>query len=491
MTNNNQIQRSSRVRLVRMLDDSRHSALKTVGLATLGLLGTAGIVHSTVPIDNRAAGVRRLPNVNGGRSSGTTQLSASQDVASGIESRKSAAGRFADSSISQLATTSNGSPADTVPSSQSAAMHQNRCRQLYEDARGYQSRGALASAEQSAWSALDAAAAATDVGRYNSVSVDGGQQEFDSLTATEHLNTARRAIEESWDFIGIESENSSNAIARHMRSHKTRLSGNLQCSPDLTARQVADLYLNVARMELIPVARDNSAAAEAMNLLASVVLARGRIQTSPTATALCLRRAAFAGQPQNRSLAIVLSHHLSDVGLDHEAATVLARNAAANPNQPSIDSLQPENNRGWTIERLTPAEFAAASVDVVGAANRRLNRGQARPTDRQTMVQQPRQLPNSQERNLNPEAELGFDNLKSRLGRMFGVRMSGTRSAVDPSAPNYSVGTSASAASFRIETERGLTNPETGEVQSTAVHSSLLKRIGNRIRHPFTSTEEQ
>jgi hypothetical protein len=76
-----------------------------------------------------------------------------------------------------------------------------------------------------------------------------------------------------------------------------------------------------------------------MDLLAAVYLSRAEVNTLPSATALCLRRAALQGQPANASLASRLGIHLADVGLFEEARWVLEHSLSIQADQQTSEAL--------------------------------------------------------------------------------------------------------------------------------------------------------
>lgn len=190
---------------------------------------------------------------------------------------------------------------------------------------------AWASAEASAWRAIEVSAegidlavaqspGATAIDRYSSPSVVAQE----SATATGTLMVARTAIREARDFAGFATSNDPSTLAALVRSHQTRV---LQGVPPdgLSRNEAVDRYMNEARVQLSKIASVSFEAAQAMDLLAAIYLGRDDPRKLPGPTALCLRRAAFKGQPQNSSLASTLGRQLADVGLYREAQWALGR----------------------------------------------------------------------------------------------------------------------------------------------------------------------
>lgn len=107
----------------------------------------------------------------------------------------------------------------------------------------------------------------------------------------------------------------------------------------LTATDASDRYLDVARVLLAPIAKRSVQAARGMDLLAAIYLGRADSKTLPSATALCLRRAALQGQPNNASLASRLGMHLADLGLLAEARWALEHSLAIRHDPATADTL--------------------------------------------------------------------------------------------------------------------------------------------------------
>jgi hypothetical protein len=268
------------------------------------------------------------------------------------------------------------------------------------------------SAETTAWEALRWAAEAVDLEDRER----GNAPPLPSRTALSQLNLAKTAIHEARDFAGKYGEVDGDAIARMTRSHVTDVLDHVP-TEGLTDTDASDRYLDEARVALAAIASRSSEAAQTMDLLAAVYLGRAEPKTLPSATALCLRRAALQGQPGNANLATRLGMHLSDVGLLDEACWVLkhslsiredrqtsdtlasvlqrsgraqdaaeliakTRTPAANaaspgqstPDRKPIGSGQP---RIPEIVELSPADFAALSKPVIPASHRAQATGSA------------------------------------------------------------------------------------------------------------------
>src|SRR6056297_1239764 len=176
---------------------------------------------------------------------------------------------------------------------------------------------AWASAEASAWSAVDSACEAID--RQRQVA---GENRF----ATAALRAARDAIREAADFAGPYASNDPVVLARLIRSHRTEVI-DVESGPavlaDLTTADAADRYLNEARRSLGSIASKSLIAAQAFDLLAAIHEARDDKTALAGPISLCLRRAAFQGQSDNAELAKKLGHQLALVGLYQESGFAL------------------------------------------------------------------------------------------------------------------------------------------------------------------------
>jgi hypothetical protein len=146
-------------------------------------------------------------------------------------------------------------------------------------------------------------------------------------------------------------------------SHQTNLFDSAALA-GLTANDASDRYLDHARVLLAPIARDSVEAARSMDLLAAVYLRREEAQILPSATALCLRRAALQGQPGNASLAYRLGVHLSELGLLSEARWALEHSL----------SLQPDPNTAAALARVLHRSGQADEAQrIVNAAQQQID----------------------------------------------------------------------------------------------------------------------
>lgn len=188
---------------------------------------------------------------------------------------------------------------------------------------------AFASAESSAWSALQKAAEAIDLAESRSRINDFTGSK---INAMQRLRAGRLAMQEARDFIGPYSQGGGEAIARLARSHQTavvrqtlpnRKAAFNRSDVQLAASEVIDRYLDYARAELSVIAGKSLLAAKAMDLLAAITLGRGDASRLPGPTAICLRRAAVQGQSHHPDLVARLGHHLADIGLVDEARWAL------------------------------------------------------------------------------------------------------------------------------------------------------------------------
>lgn len=197
------------------------------------------------------------------------------------------------------------------------------------------------SAEASAWEALQWAAESVQLNHRESHSSPGDTP----IRAVDRLKLARQIIYEARDFSGKYGMLDGEAIARMARSHVADVLDH-QSTAGLTATDAADLYLDEARVLLAPIAIRSVEAAQAMDLLAAIYLSRRDEHTLPSATAICLRRAALQGQPKNASLASKLGMHLADVGLYDEARWALERANSLAPTAESTEALVNVLQRG-------------------------------------------------------------------------------------------------------------------------------------------------
>ncbi len=195
--------------------------------------------------------------------------------------------------------------------------------------------GAWLSAETSAWEAIRWAAEAIDQAGRESAQPNQHQE---SASALVNLQVAKQAIMEARDFSGVFDLQDPTAISRIARSHQTDLLDD-QPTTGLSGTNASDQYLDFARVQLASIASRSREAAEALDLLAAVYLRRADAKTIPSATALCLRRAALQGQPDNASLAANLGAHLVQVGLLREARWALEHSMSIQPNPQTADAL--------------------------------------------------------------------------------------------------------------------------------------------------------
>ena len=115
-------------------------------------------------------------------------------------------------------------------------------------------------------------------------------------------------------------------------SHSTDVLDFLPCD-ELSGTDAADRYLDSARVALAEIASQSVEAAQAMDLLAAIYLKQNNAAKLHNATALCLRRAALQGQPENASLASRLGMQLLDVGLLEEARWALKHSLSMEKDQ--------------------------------------------------------------------------------------------------------------------------------------------------------------
>ena len=281
-----------------------------------------------------------------------------------------------------------------LPTATSMA-HRQRAAELIGRASHEVAVRAWASAEASAWEALRIAAQSVDSEQVQQATPNDSQRVgSQSRQACSELETARTAILESRGFSSLIGSGDDQAVARLIRSHQTSVLKGAEAE-SISASEAIDRYLNDARRRLAGIAAVRVEAAEAMDLLAAIHLARDEPTTLPGPTALCLRRAAFQGQSENASLATQLGKQLRTVGLYEEAEWVLERSLALDP-VPStagelIRVLELQGNReradlvrgyargrGWSglgeqriapsipdVLELTPTEFAAISKPVM------------------------------------------------------------------------------------------------------------------------------
>ena len=175
---------------------------------------------------------------------------------------------------------------------------------------------------------------------------EGPSEGESRLTASQTLFRARTAIREARDFQLLEDALDIHGIKRMVQSHETTiLKEDFQSEifeaqdVSISVSEASDRYLDHARQLLGGLASGNATVAEALDLLAAIQLGRGEPGRLPAATALCLRRAAFQGQPANGSLASRLGMQLADMGLDREAQWTLERAMSISPSPATAHSL--------------------------------------------------------------------------------------------------------------------------------------------------------
>ena len=204
-----------------------------------------------------------------------------------------------------------------LPSQSSMSQQKATLKHLREASVQYYRR-AYASAEQSAWKALQSAAEGFDI-------ADRQTRPGERLrvsTMGMDLEYAKTAFREARDFSGKYGFVDFEGVRRIVRSHQTEAMKQMQ-DKEVASRDAIDLYMNDARIRLARLAAVSSGAAQAMDLLAAVYIGRDGENLLAGETALTLRRAALQGQPGNASLALQLGKQLSHLGLDEEAKWAL------------------------------------------------------------------------------------------------------------------------------------------------------------------------
>lgn len=241
-------------------------------------------------------------------------------------------------------------PTDWLPSGTAASKTQIAIKKIGQADQEFRV-GAWLSAETSAWEALRWAAEAIDHDSRRYGRLPSGDT---TALATSNLQVAKQAIIEARDFAKTAESQTPESIARIARSHQTDV---LRSNPAacLSATDASDLYLDFARTRLAIIASHSVQAAHAMDLLAAIYLRRSESRTLPSATALCLRRAAIQGQPENASLAANLGVQLTQVGLHREAQWALEHSLSIDPNPLAADALA-------TLHRKSGRHDLASSV---------------------------------------------------------------------------------------------------------------------------------
>lgn len=334
--------------------------------------------------------------------------------------------------------------------SQTAQSQIDEAAKLFRQASLEYDCAAYASAETSAWDALEKAAQAIDLSAAsNPRSAQNAFGDNTQESCLERLHRGRRAIIEAQDFVGPFAQENRQAISRLARAHQTpivretlppmtaRYSAEALArfgktpaaandSADLpTASEAVDRYLDFARTKFSVIAGQSLLAAQTMDLLAAIRLGRAQPTQLPGPTAICLRRAAVQGQSDNADLVAKLGHHLADIGLIDEARWALghsltlqhnptnaARLAGLNATATRANSMsshgssilaatrprmpQQQPNRVPEITTVSPQQFAAISHSVIPGsperpemASQSLNQArpnQTQPTDNPTEV---------------------------------------------------------------------------------------------------------
>ncbi|TWU41788.1 hypothetical protein Poly41_00800 [Novipirellula artificiosorum] len=215
------------------------------------------------------------------------------------------------------------------------------CRRLLNQAAHEYRVGAWLSAETSAWSALAYSTEAIQISlRENRQhrGYDVQQRMHASADPVALLQSARTAMFEARDFDQQLNAENPLRIQTVVRSHRSKIFTDVDLQT-VSAVQAVEAYLEHARQTFGSLASENWQAAEAMDLLATIYLARNDPATLPSGTALCLRRAALQGQPSNADLASRLGMQLAQVGLFDEARRVLQHSLSIRPDRNTQVSL--------------------------------------------------------------------------------------------------------------------------------------------------------
>ncbi len=273
--------------------------------------------------------------------------------------------------------------------SSSASDCARRARTLIDRGTIEYGSGAWLSAEATVWEAFRCAAEGIDLQERELAKAQLGIRR---QSATGRLQFARTAIREARDFAGVYGNADGHVISRMAISHSTDVLDAMPCDT-LTGSDAADRYLDAARVALAGIASRSAEAAQGMDLLAAIYLKQNDSTKLHGATALCLRRAALQGQPDNASLASRLGMHLLDVGLMEEARWALSHSLSIEKDnattqayvavlqqtgrqveaQRILASLQPvqqsivQTERIPAITELSPQDFVAISKPVMPA----------------------------------------------------------------------------------------------------------------------------
>lgn len=214
----------------------------------------------------------------------------------------------------------------------------NRATQLLDDAYREYSVAAWASAEASAWKALELIATGIDVANHQTAPNAAVQ------LAAKNLSAARTAIREARHFVVSGAAVATDRVAGIASSHETPILSD-GTPAGFTSIDAVDRYLDHARFKLASLAIDHAQAAQAMDLIAAIMLGRNETKWLPEETSLCLRRAALQGQPNNASLASRLGMQLAHMGLDDEAQLTLNHAMSLDPNHETAQALAQLMNR--------------------------------------------------------------------------------------------------------------------------------------------------
>ncbi|MEO1614315.1 MAG: hypothetical protein AAFV88_00610 [Planctomycetota bacterium] len=224
---------------------------------------------------------------------------------------------------------------------------------------------AYASAEASAWKALELMATGMDVADRQTAASNHG------LSMVRDLHSARVAIGEAQEFVDGGAAVDPDRFVAIATSHQTPIfHGNVPAG--VTATEAVDRYLDHARNQLAPLARAQVQAAQAMDLLAAVRLGRNQASQLPEEVALCLRRSALAGQPGNASLAARLGAQLADMGLDREAESTLQHAMSLDPSTEIAGALATVSQRRSTREVTRELTASLRQQMPVDASKRRV-----------------------------------------------------------------------------------------------------------------------
>ena len=273
----------------------------------------------------------------------------------------------------------------------------NKARRLIDQAVLEYGTRAWLSAESTAWEALRCAAESVDLTNREIAKVQLGIR---NRNASKRLQRARTAIREARDFSGIYGDADGDTIARMAVSHTTDVLDHVPCDT-LSGQDASDRYLDAARVSLAGIASKSVEAAQSMDVLAAIYLQQDDAKKLHGATALCLRRAALQGQPNNASLASRLGMQLLDVGLIREASWALKHSLSLEQDEATTHAYiavlqrsgrQVEATEVWArlqaeqpststsgprvpeITELSPSEFATISRPVMTTpAENRIN----------------------------------------------------------------------------------------------------------------------